>query len=173
MDKHCTKCGETKDITMFHANISTKDGRHGWCSICSNKTRRERPKKHYPRSEDNKKCGICKIVMSAENFWSDRIKTDGLAGDCKDCGRDRLYKKRFGITLEQYTSMLNEQWMMCAMCGKNEEENNQRLCVDHDHETGQVRGLLCNTCNTGLGLLQDNITILRNGVTYLNNHRKG
>lgn len=76
--------------------------------------------------------------------------------------------KRFGITLEMYNNMLQEQNNSCAICGKHESEEHQNLSVDHCHTTGKVRGLLCSHCNTGLGLFKDNIDNLQKAIKYLN-----
>jgi hypothetical protein len=69
----------------------------------------------------------------------------------------RAYKllKRFGLTLEDYNRMLEEQGGRCAICGR--EPNGQQLSVDHDHETNEVRGLLCQPCNLALGHLEAHI----------------
>ena len=81
--------------------------------------------------------------------------------------------KKFGITLEEYNEMLEIQDGACAICGQPETRKDHRtgetraLAVDHDHATGRVRGLLCTDCNTGIGLLQDDIEILLNAVDYL------
>ena len=70
----------------------------------------------------------------------------------------------YGLTLEDYDTMLAEQNNSCAICNKTVGGN---LFVDHDHKTGEVRGLLCNGCNSGLGMLKDNLDLLRSAVLYL------
>jgi len=79
--------------------------------------------------------------------------------------RRLLYK--FGITLEEYNKILQTQGNGCAICGKNAENDYQRLGVDHCHKTGKNRGILCSHCNSGIGYLQDNIEILKNSIKYL------
>lgn len=73
------------------------------------------------------------------------------------------------MTLEQYNAMLIEQKGVCAICGKSEEVSPKGvLSIDHDHTTGKVRGLLCDTCNRGgLGHFYDNVSLLRNAIKYL------
>lgn len=69
--------------------------------------------------------------------------------------------------------MLEEQHGVCAICGKPETKPNAKyLAVDHDHKTGEVRGLLCNNCNRALGLLQDNTEVLQNAINYLKKHER-
>lgn len=57
----------------------------------------------------------------------------------------------------------------CEICATSAKDNGRRLCVDHNHDTGEVRGVLCNRCNRALGLLQDNLDVLVRAVTYLRN----
>ncbi len=79
-------------------------------------------------------------------------------------------KNRFGITLEQYNQMFEDQQGCCAICGKHQSELKLSLCVDHNHDTGKVRALLCGKCNTGLGLLNEDIKILEQSIKYLKDH---
>jgi hypothetical protein len=74
-----------------------------------------------------------------------------------------LYKK-YGITAEDYFKMLENQGGLCAVCRK---PSTVKLCVDHDHETGEIRGLLCKTCNGYFGRINDSIAILENAILYL------
>lgn len=76
-------------------------------------------------------------------------------------------KHTYGITLVDYNKMLDAQGNGCAICGKTPKENGKRLDVDHDHKTGQVRGLLCTQCNMGLGCLGDSLLQLQAAVSYL------
>lgn len=79
--------------------------------------------------------------------------------------------KKYGITTEQYAEMLRRQHGVCAICGEPETLiRNGTLCnltIDHDHYTGQVRGLLCNNCNRAIGLLKDDSAVLREAAAYL------
>jgi len=79
--------------------------------------------------------------------------------------RKCMLKRRYGITLEQYEAMLESQNGKCAIC-KGDCLTGRNLAVDHDHETGKVRGLLCSKCNQGLGQL-NNIELLQRAIDYL------
>jgi hypothetical protein len=87
-------------------------------------------------------------------------------------------KRDYGISLELYQRMLVDQGGVCAICGAasgSERSNNngyKTLGVDHDHSTGTVRGLLCSSCNKGLGFLMDNPILLRRAAEYLEYHQK-
>lgn len=74
-------------------------------------------------------------------------------------------KKQYGITLDEYATLLASQGGACAICRR--QETGKRLAVDHDHTTGVVRGLLCQKCNTALGLLGDDIHLIDAAWTYL------
>ena len=67
---------------------------------------------------------------------------------------DCQLKRRHGITLREYNKMFKSQKGRCLICDRHQRQFKFRLCVDHDHETGKIRGLLCNGCNRGLGIYQ-------------------
>jgi hypothetical protein len=72
---------------------------------------------------------------------------------------------KYGITEEQYRAFEIAQQGECAICGR--QESRRRLSIDHDHETGEVRGLLCNNCNSGIGKLGDSVAHLQAAIAYL------
>jgi 5-methylcytosine-specific restriction endonuclease McrA len=74
-------------------------------------------------------------------------------------------KRNYGITLDTYNQMLDAQGGRCAICGNTKDSRN--LAVDHNHDTGKVRKLLCQACNKGLGHFGDSPEILREAVAYL------
>jgi hypothetical protein len=80
-------------------------------------------------------------------------------------------KKSYNMTIEQYDEMLLKQNNCCGICKKHISEiistKKFNFCVDHDHNTGRIRGLLCDKCNRGIGLLRDDINILINAIEYL------
>ena len=85
-------------------------------------------------------------------------------------------KSRYGITIDEYNSLLAKQENRCACCDKHISELPKRLAVDHEHgEWGpeSVRGLLCSQCNTGIGSLGDNIEGLERALTYLKEFYNG
>lgn len=81
----------------------------------------------------------------------------------KDVRRDQKLKSRYGISLGEYLEMLRGQNGVCAVCGGG----GAKLHVDHCHDTGRVRGLLCGSCNRALGLLKDDVERLRKAIDYL------
>jgi hypothetical protein len=88
----------------------------------------------------------------------------------KDDEKKRTRKatlKERGITLEQYDEMFLKQEGKCAICGTHQSKLKLTLAVDHNHITNKVRGLLCNTCNRGIGYLHDDIELLQKSIDYL------
>lgn len=79
----------------------------------------------------------------------------------------RTREKLTGVTVEQYDSIFLNQKGRCAICGMSQEENGRRLAADHDHVKGEFRGILCNKCNSGLGMLGDSLEGLQKAIAYL------
>jgi len=77
------------------------------------------------------------------------------------------YKHNFGITIEDYERLLIKQHGVCAICGDTPRD--RRLCVDHDHDTGEIRGLLCWLCNLAIGCMADKPDRLHKAAQYLEN----
>lgn len=131
-----------------------------------------------------KRCNRCGIEKPVEDFYRDNRKVDGRQGYCKLCDKLRrrdpgnsernkrsawLSKlKQFGITEDDYEHMFEKQMGLCAICHK---PDNIRLAVDHDHDTGKVRGLLCKRCNMGIGLLNDDPDIVTSAALYLKGNK--
>jgi len=82
--------------------------------------------------------------------------------------RDYWLKKKYGITNAQYQILSEIQNGLCAICGRvSRRKHGTELVVDHSHETGRVRGLLCNECNAALGFVQENVAILEKMIAYV------
>lgn len=81
--------------------------------------------------------------------------------------RNSSLKSLYGITTDEYDILLEKQNGVCAGCGRIRGTDGRRLHVDHHHDTGVIRGLLCNMCNRAIGMVSDNPEILKNLYTYL------
>ena len=94
------------------------------------------------------------------------------AANRDDLNRKKPYRKRYGVTHDDYAAMVVAQGGRCASCGTTPPAfpDRKRLVVDHDHTTGIVRGLLCPGCNIGVGHLRDNPTTIRQAAAYLEGH---
>lgn len=100
----------------------------------------------------------------------------GATIQCRDCknrsARDLNLQRTYGITVEQYEELHSVQQGLCAICGRAETligntGKVRSLCVDHDHVTGKVRGLLCSGCNVAIGHLRHDKELLLQAITYL------
>ena len=111
------------------------------------------------------KCGKLKIM---DDFYF-RKDTGKHRNICKTCYNEQIQIRLYGIDNNDYENLLNKQNRKCAICGQpvDEYEVRSKLDIDHNHDTGKVRGLLCNKCNLGLGLFNENIGTLLDAVLYL------
>lgn len=91
-------------------------------------------------------------------------------GLCRGCNGRRpenissILKRTYGITLEEYDKLFEEQKGVCWIC---QQESTERLCVDHAHDTGQIRGLLCRKCNLVIGNADEDVAVLNRAIDYL------
>lgn len=114
-----------------------------------------------------KNCGVTKLVQEFYSVMrSDRYKSSS----CKECQKVksvmRHIEKKFGLTTEGYKKLYEQQMGLCAICHKPELRN-KILSVDHDHANGNIRGLLCQLCNTGLGHFHDSVDLLIKATKYV------
>lgn len=128
-------------------------------------------------NDKEKWCPACEEWLSLDLFGNNRATLSGKANQCLACtangnctyrGRNKdkisryMRKWHYGISEEKYQELLQKQDHRCALCKKR-----KRLCVDHDHETGEVRGLLCISCNALLGHFEKNTALLLAVLQYL------
>jgi hypothetical protein len=86
----------------------------------------------------------------------------------KYCSDDCYKLRNYNINKEEYNQLFIEQKGCCAICDISQVDIKQRLCVDHCHITGLVRGLLCHNCNLGIGNLKDSVDLFKKTINYLN-----
>ena len=132
------------------------------------------------------KCGVSKL---RDQFHVKSASSSGRESQCRDCrneyarawrstahGSKTSYsskiKKRYGVSCEEYDKMYSDQDGRCGICGIHQSELKRRMCVDHDHETSDVRGLLCNNCNRAIGFLMDSVKNAGCAYEYLLSHKK-
>jgi len=116
----------------------------------------ERGKQYY---SDNKEMVLGKQKKYRENN-KEKIRK-----------RDWLYNlKRYGITKKEYLEMFNEQNGCCKICKTHQSKLKSGLHIDHNHNTGKIRGLLCSKCNQALGLLNEDVSLLTDSLKYLENN---
>jgi hypothetical protein len=130
-------------------------------------------------------CSTCNKKKEESFFYKRDDRPKGYTSSCKECRSKKIrdawtprkqsaykLKANYGLTVDEYKSMLAEQNNVCAICKKPETAKSnggyiKSLAVDHCHSTGEVRGLLCHHCNTGLGKFKDDIELLKSAIEYL------
>ena len=143
--KICKKCLIEKPLTNFKKFTHNKTKRAHICKRCSNNL--------SPQKYNYKK----------PKLTEELIKTNR---------QNSYYKNKYGLTLEQYNSLLKKQNHVCAICNLPETSKHtngtlKNLAVDHCHTTKEIRGLLCDNCNRGLGYFKDNAKSLKTAIEYL------
>ncbi len=159
--KPCRKCKVEKSESEFYKDARFPDGIDIHCSEC------RKIKVGLWRAKNLEKAKLVSRKSYEKNPSTNRIRASAWYLNNKKQARQSALKFRFGITLDGYAERLKSQDECCAICGKHQSELKQNLSVDHDHSTGNVRGLLCGTCNTGLGHFKDSPKLLENALTYL------
>ncbi|MDP9144335.1 MAG: endonuclease domain-containing protein [Actinomycetota bacterium] len=101
-----------------------------------------------PVPEGHAYCPACKQVLNLDSFHKLASARSGRQNYCIECKREKHLSSRYGITAEQYERLLHNQSGRCAIC--RNLPRTQLLAVDHNHKTGEVRGLLCRICNQKL-----------------------
>lgn len=128
-----------------------------------------------------KSCKYCGRTLPLSNFGPKRGHRMGVRNQCHECRRkgDAILRKnwkdcnlqttlkRRNINSDTYSKWVVKQGNNCAICGRDRTTQNRRLAIDHDHKTGLLRGLLCTTCNTGLGCFRDSVELLNKAIRYL------
>lgn len=154
--KICSKCKLLKTLNEFRLNKSNSNY-YSWCKGCESAYARDKyandPKYRQKQLDDNKADYADPIVKRQKRVSS--------------------LKRSYNITLEEYEELSKLQEYKCAICLREETSLNSNrtkilpLAVDHDHSTKKVRGLLCSKCNQALGLLKEDIEIVKRLIKYL------
>ncbi len=136
-----------------------------------------------------KKCSCCKATKPITEFGKDRKCKDGYRYSCYECFREynkkfyhkntkkamsrnrkSNYKRLYKIPVHEYDKMLEKQNDGCAICGELNLDG-RRLAVDHNHNTGKIRGLLCQRCNGFIvGIIEKYPELIQKSVEYLKKH---
>lgn len=145
--KKCIKCGQNKELKEYHKRTDVNNGYDGRCKKCSSLYHKE----HYQKNilVERKKRRERDIIFRKNN---------------PDASREHKLKMRYGITLKDKEEMLKNQGGLCLIC-KIDIKN--KACVDHNHKTDKIRSLLCDGCNTGIGMFKENIETMKKAIQYL------
>lgn len=150
--KVCSTCKKRKRDNKFGKRARSKDGLQAQCLMCYNQKKYEWRLKNWERDYNNK--------SRYRQSHPDRV-------------RDANLRQKYGISLKQYNLMFEEQGGVCNICKRPERIVNGKskkiapLAVDHCHDSGKVRGLLCFSCNIALGKFQDSPEILARAISHV------
>ena len=141
-----------------------------------------------------KRCRICGRELPVSCFYKRGDSLNRYRGECKECHskKSKVYykehkaehravsrryamKKHYGMTEDDFNALYESQGGKCAICGKPLNKvggaRDQVAHIDHDHETGKVRGILCRLCNIGLGSFRDSLELMDKAKAYLVNSK--
>lgn len=197
----CKKCGLEKPAHLYFKRKARRAGFHSACKECFNEARRERKRQSRPprvtirhesalSENSTRTCGACRITKPIAEFWKCVNSTGGRATTCIPCSKKRgakyidanrekvvrravasNRKRLYGVTSAAFEALKEAQGHKCAICRNLFAASTRKVHIDHDHNIGDVRGLLCSNCNTGLGLFRDNTENLNSAIAYLNRAR--
>lgn len=146
--RKCVRCLKVKQIIDFWADYRRPDNLKAHCKDCD--TTKVRKKERIKSEKSNNK------NISSKLSFDKTTKNKQID-----------LKRHYGITLEYYDFLFTQQIGCCAICGVSQGELKSPLCVDHDHITKEVRGLLCHNCNRGIGYLKEDCNTIFNSIIYL------
>lgn len=158
LTKVCPQCNRDlpRNREIFDTCISRATGAilYRSCRECTRKYQRA----HYHKNP--------KKQLESSKRWRANNLERAKATDHK-----KHLRRKFGITPEQYNTLLEQQNHNCAICGGG-DKGGRRLSVDHCHGCGEIRGLLCGNCNSAIGQLGDDPQMLRDAISYLESHHE-
>ena len=144
--KICSMCKIQKSLNEFSKTKQLKSGYKAHCKVCHNNIN-----KKYYSNENNYKRQVLWAKANPESR--------------KKSYRKNKIKKEYGLSWDEYLSLIEKFNNSCGICGGKDLIN---LSIDHNHKPGEVRGLLCNNCNNGLGRFKDSFSLLNKAIEYLN-----
>lgn len=162
LDCVCRKCGKRKLAKDFGKQSRSPNGLNKDCKLC----------RKLVTSPLAKICGKCGLPKASSEFHKSINNRDGLQHTCITCkyGKNRSPDenrlRRYGLTSEKFEALYESQNGKCPICLRDLEQ--LRAHIDHCHDSGRIRGILCSTCNQGLGNFVDSQFRLSRAIEYLN-----
>ena len=154
--KRCRKCQEVFPLGTFGIQSRADDGLQPWCKPCTNARNRAQSKVAYQADPEaaraRGRAEYHRGKLRSPEKHARRVKANNL--------------RQYGLTVEDFEALLVSQKNQCAICSATLFRG-RSLHVDHSHQTGQVRALLCGGCNVGLGAFRDSPELLEKAAKYL------
>jgi hypothetical protein len=157
--KRCSKCKVEQPVEEFYRDKKMSGGRGSWCKTCF--------RAQYAATRERR------LARNKERYFADVEASRAADKARRALDKDKLAarhrQRTYGISAEQYAEMVARCKGRCEIC--EAPPTRQGLCIDHDHTTGAVRGLLCGSCNQALGKLKDDPRIMRAALAYVEQHQ--
>jgi hypothetical protein len=181
MTKRSPSCGELLLASAFGRTKSFPDGLSFYCLACNRQRNNEwYRRRRTSRGKEVRDCSWvpegfrwrpqCKQAVAPEDYTRNSRTASGFGGRCKAChnayNSDAYLYRQYKLTQRQLEELRAAQGDSCAICGEPQPQH-----LDHDHDTGEIRQLLCQRCNQWLGLFRDEPTLLRAAADYVERHR--
>ncbi len=181
--KTCSRCGLTKAEDEFYRLIRSKDGRQSFCKVCQRANARAWAQAHpekrreykarylaQPEAQEVRRRGARRRRLANPEAYREQQQRWNAANRAWVNQRARKYQPKrrlalYGMTPADYQALLEAQESACAICGRSFAEHPAH--IDHCHETGRVRGILCGPCNRALGMFGDDPEVLQRALAYL------
>ena len=165
VEKQCNRCGDLKSVADFYKNPAGKGGLRPECKACTAAARRY----WYEHNREDEIARVREWQVENKDRVLESQRKRRQQPDRKRKDRDGYLRRKYGITLEQCEELLAAQGGVCAICGRQPRDDIS-LHIDHDHESGRNRGLLCFRCNNALGDFGDDYDTLLAALSYLDEH---
>ncbi|CAL9621790.1 hypothetical protein SUDANB145_05856 [Streptomyces sp. enrichment culture] len=171
--RRCSRCAERKPRSAFASDKSAPDGLQAYCRECSAEYCRQRQEAkgkkvrvEVPVPRGHKRCPRCEQAKPYAGWERNKSSSDGWSSYCRECRAERnrisYFRREYGLTPAESDGLIAEQQGVCCICLAAPAEH-----VDHCHETGRVRGVLCFSCNAALGQFKDRPDAIRRAAAYV------
>lgn len=162
--KQCSVCDKLLELSSFPKRTSLQTSKKAQCKKCV----AEYKAKLYKKNEAVEKEKRRNNYKIKQEYYRDKARIH-YRNNSKESNFKRRLKK-YGITEKQYYELFEKQNKCCAICKSS--NSSKDYAIHHCHNTGIVRGILCDNCNTGIGLLKEDIEIINSAVMYLKKYKK-
>jgi len=181
--KICSKCKIFRPLVDFNKSCKSPDEHRNDCRECQANyyaTHKERWIEYRKQYRKNHPEAIRKAGRKYRAKHLDKLRQKSREyarklrrehpQKCRIKGRKSALRIKYSLTMSEYQEILKKQLGNCAICGYPSNIEDRYLCVDHNHKTGIIRGLLCNRCNIVLGHVDDDTVILQKMISYIEDH---
>jgi len=163
MTKKCTRCGELHEMSFYNLKYGKP------IAICKNCSRKQLNALYQLHKVERREKAKKYLDLHREEINKRRRYLKHLNPNWKNIERDKNLKACFGLKLDHKFFILKAQNFECDICGK--KLTIETAFLDHDHKTGQNRGVLCNLCNSGLGYFKENYKTMSRAIEYLSDRQ--